>query len=243
MARAPRRLPPGILILPSGNYRVRYLGPDGKRYSKTFTHLQDAQYWQASEQRLVDQDRWTSPHVRQRRQESAGLTVAKWAEQRIAAWSTRSRSPIVGSTVEDYRRCLRLRVAGWLGDTPLTLVTAAMVRKWHEALPDTPTMNGKAYDLLKHLMNDAVNDELIAANPCRIVGAGKPRAKGAAEALSARDIGPYLEAVEGYYRPALAVAVLGGLRSGEVRGLRRRDLDVEQGFIRVAGPDAAYWLS
>lgn len=235
MARAPRRLPPGILLLPSGNYRVRYLGPDGKRYSKTFTHLQDARYWQASEQRLIDQDGWTPPEVRQRRQDSAALTVAEWAEQRILAWSTRSRSPIVGSTVEDYRRCLRLRIDGWLGDTPLTLVTAAIVRKWHEALPDTPTMNGKAYDLLKHLMNDAVNDELIAANPCRIVGAGKPRAKGAAEALSASDIGPYLEAVEEYYRPALAVAVLGGLRSGEVRGLRRRDLDVEQGFIRVAG--------
>ncbi|NHB84954.1 hypothetical protein G7085_10960 [Tessaracoccus sp. HDW20] len=118
MARAPRRLPPGILLLPSGNYRVRYLGPDGKRYSKTFTHLQDARYWQASEQRLIDQDGWTPPEVRQRRQDSAALTVAEWAEQRILAWSTRSRSPIVGSTVEDYRRCLRLRIDGWLGDTP-----------------------------------------------------------------------------------------------------------------------------
>ena len=48
-------------------------------------------------------------------------------------------------------------------------------------------------------------------------------------------MGPYLDAVEEYYRPALAVAVLGGLRSGEIRGLRRRDLDMEEGSVRIAG--------
>lgn len=228
------RLPQGVRLQGTG-YQVRYLGPDGKRYAKTFTHLEDAKYWQATERRLIDQGEWSPPSVRQRRKNAAALTVTEWAEQRIAAWSTRSRAPIVGSTVEDYRRSLRLRIDGDLGSTPLNLVTPAKVRAWHESLPDTPTLNGKAYDLLKHLMNDAVDEELIATNPCRITGAGKPRAKGAAEALSAAEVRPYLEAAEDYYRPALAVAVLGGLRSGEVRGLRRRDLDLEEGSIHVAG--------
>ncbi len=111
-------------------------------------------------------------------------------------------------------------------------------RSWHEGLPDTPTINGKSSDLLKHLMNDAVNDEPIAANPCRIIRAGKPRAKGAAEALSVLEVGPYLDAVEDYYRPALAVAVLGGLRSGEIRGLRRRDLDMEKTSVGGGPPRA-----
>ena len=226
---------PSCVRINTGAYQVRYLGPDGKRHSKTFTHLEDAKYWHAFERRMIDQGEWTPPAVRDRRQSAAALTVSEWAEQRIHAWSTRSRSPIVGSTVEDYNRTFRLRIEDVLGDTPVSLLTPAKVRSWHEGLPDTPTINGKSYDLLKHLMNAAINDELIAANPCRIVGAGKPRAKGAAEALSVTEVKPYLDAVEEYYRPALAVAVLGGLRSGELRGLRRRDLDMEQGSVRIAG--------
>ena len=69
--------------------------------------------------------------------------------------------------VEDHNRAFRLRIADVLGDIPVTLLTPAKVRSWHEGLPDTPTLNGKSYDLLKHLMNDAVNDELIAINPWR----------------------------------------------------------------------------
>lgn len=228
------KLPSGVRIM-GDSYQVRYIGPDGKRYSKSFSHLEDAKYWHAFERRMMDQDEWTPPAARERKKSAAALTVSEWAEQRIHAWSTRSRSPIVGSTVEDYRRAFRLRIEDVLGDVPVSLLTPAKVRSWHEGLPDTPTINGKSYDLLKHLLNDAINDELIATNPCRIVGAGKPRAKGAAEALSAHEVAPYLDAVEEYYRPALAVAVLGGLRSGEIRGLRRRDLDMEHGSIRIAG--------
>ncbi len=39
------RLPSGVRIN-NGAYQVRYIGPDGKRHSKTFTHLEDAKYWQ-----------------------------------------------------------------------------------------------------------------------------------------------------------------------------------------------------
>lgn len=223
-------------------FQVRYLGPDGKRHSKTFTHVEDAKYWQAAERRLIDRGEWTPPEVREQKVAAAGVTVGEWADQRIRAWSTRSRSPIVPSTVEDYRRALRLRIAPGLGKVPLSMVTPARVRAWYERLPDTPTLNGKSYDLLKHLFNDAVSDQLITTNPCRIVGAGKPRAKGAAEALSAEEIRPYLDAVEEYYRPALAVAVLGGLRSGEVRGLRRQDVDLDEGTVRVAGAIRREWV-
>lgn len=228
------KLPPGVRAMGS-SYQARFLGSDGRRHSKTFTHLEDAKYWLARERRLMDQGEWLPPKVREAKEQAALVTLTEWAEQRIHAWATRSRSPIVGSTVEDYERAYRLRIEEELGEVPVSVLTPAMVRRWHQGLPATPTLNGKSYDLLKHLMNDAVDEELIPSNPCRIVGAGKPRAKGAAEALSFGEVMPYLEAVEEYYRPALAVAVLGGLRSGEVRGLRRRDLNLKQGFVNVAG--------
>ena len=158
------KLPSGVRIM-GDSYQVRYIGPDGKRYSKSFSHLEDAKYWHAFERRMMDQGEWTPPAVRERKQSAAALTLSEWAEQRIHAWSTRSRSPIVGSTVEDYKRAFRLRIENVLGEVPVSLLTPAKVRSWHEGLPDTPTINGKSYDLLKHLLNDAINDEADRHQP------------------------------------------------------------------------------
>lgn len=42
-------------------------------------------------------------------------------------------------------------------------------------LTDKPTMRSHAYSLLRTIMASAVNDELIDANPCRLVGAGRAK--------------------------------------------------------------------
>ena len=48
--------------------------------------------------------------------------------------------------------------------------------QWYEAtLTDRPTMRSHAYSLLRTIMASAVNDEIIDANPCRIVGAGRAK--------------------------------------------------------------------
>ncbi len=60
---------------------------------------------------MIEQSQWTPPAVREYKQSAAALTVSERAEQRIHAWATRLRSPIVGSTVEGYRRAFRLRIS------------------------------------------------------------------------------------------------------------------------------------
>ena len=60
------------------------------------------------------------------------------------------------------------------GNRQLSAITPKDVREWHAAtLTDKPTMRSHAYSLLRTIMASAVNDELIDANPCRIVGAGR----------------------------------------------------------------------
>lgn len=108
--------------------------------------------------------------------------------------------------------------------------------------PTTPTQNGRCYDLLKSVLAEAVEDELIERNPCRVRGAGKPAPKRSGQALTPAEVLAYLEAVPERYRLALALCAWCGLRQGEARALRRRDVDltagvvhVEQAVSRVAG--------
>jgi len=62
------------------------------------------------------------------------------------------------------------------GDIAVTAITLAAFRTWHADLArakgskvkDRPTARAHAYGLLRTILNTAVADELIAANPCRM---------------------------------------------------------------------------
>ena len=80
-----------------------------------------------------------------------------------------------------------------------------------------------------------VEARIINSNPCRVPGAkGKPAPKhDEPESLSAVELRDYLRAVPERYRVPLMVAAVCGMRSGEVRGLRIRDVDPETGRITI----------
>lgn len=199
-----------ITQLKSKRYRARYTGPDTGLHNapNTFTHKQYAEVWLADEQRLISQGRWTPPAQRKaemiaRATQAAipALTVGEWVEQVIQRRETRARKPIVATTADTYRKDWRLR-GGALHDVPLADLTAAQVSAWWHALPATSkTSNGRAYDLLKSVMADAVEDELIGLNPCRVRGAGKPASRRTGEALTVPEVLAYLDAVPERYRP------------------------------------------
>lgn len=54
----------GVRKLDTGNWNARYVGPDGKRYSRTFRVKRDAVTWRGQELRLIDLDDWTPPASR-----------------------------------------------------------------------------------------------------------------------------------------------------------------------------------
>jgi hypothetical protein len=59
------------------------------------------------------------------------------------------------------------------------------VRTWHAGMgTTTPTKNAHAYQVLRAILNTAVSDGLITANPCVIRGAGATTTKREAVILS-----------------------------------------------------------
>jgi len=102
------------------------------------------------------------------------------------------------------------------------------VRRWHaELLVDGPGQStaAKSYRLLRAILNTAVEDHHLVANPCAIKGAGiEP-----CEERRIPEIGQVYrlaDLVAPRYRALVLLAAFGGLRRGELFGLSRADIDL-----------------
>ena len=81
-------------------------------------------------------------------------------------------------------------------------------------------------------MNTALDDGLIRRNPCRIKGAGQ-EVSPERPVLTIAQVYQLAGAVHQRYRALILLAAFGSLRWGEVTALRRSDIDVESGAVRI----------
>ena len=219
-------------------YRARYMGPDGRRYSApTFETFGMAETWLKNVQAEIRFGLWSSETAsRQRVRKPTPKSFSQFAEACIVNRMARPVKPLRASTAENYRKQLRLELLPAFGDKRVDQITEGDVNAWHKAssAKGHPTQTANAYLFLNSVMNEAVEARIITSNPCRVPGAkGKPAPIHEAESLSTAELRDYLRAVPERYRVPLMVAALCGLRSGEVRGLRVRDVDPASGRISV----------
>jgi len=214
-----------ISLLPSGRYRARYRGPDGERHTApvTFLSRMDAETWLSKQARKISSGDWKPP-------ESAAVEGARVEE---FARSSLARRRLRPGTVALYDKLLRLEILPVFGDRRVRDITATEVTDWYLAMADRPTQQANAYGLFKSLMKDAVEDEVIERNPCRVKGGVNKKAVHEIKVLTPAQLGRYLDAVPAARRVPLLLAGWCGLRSGEVRGLRVQDLDLRTGVVHV----------
>ncbi len=124
-------------------------------------------------------------------------------------------------------------------EVPVDEVTPAAVRSWHAKAGRTtgPTAAAQSYRLLRAITNVAVADQVIASNPCRLRGAGRPKASRPSRALTAAEAlqlaeQPGRDRRTERYRGLLLVLAFGGLRFGEASALRRSDV-LSGGRLRI----------
>ena len=107
------------------------------------------------------------------------------------------------------------------------------VRRWHVEIARTrPTTAAKAYRLMSSIMRTAVTDGILESNPCQIRGAAVERAPERPIATMA-EVDQLAELMPPELRIAVVLAAWCQLRRGEVRGLRRKDVDLERGLLTV----------
>jgi integrase len=84
----------------------------------------------------------------------------------------------------------------------------------------------KAYQLLRALMNTAVDDGLIRPNPCRVKGADRYDVP-ERPVLTVAEVFAVSDSIAPRYRLLVLLAAFTALRFGELAALRRRDVDLE----------------
>ena len=167
-----------IRKLPSGRFQARYTGPDGRTYSGrspegkalTFDSRQYAGKYLERVSADIQRGTWVSPEEQRRDVAPADLpeVFGTYAEAWLAG---RDLSP---STSRLYRVTLDNQILPVFGHVYVPEITPAMVREWHAKLRTQtgPTQRAHAYALLRTILGTAVQDDILAANPCRIRGAG-----------------------------------------------------------------------
>ena len=221
-----------IRRLPSKRYQVRFTAPDGSYVTapNTFAARIDAEAWLADRRREIDAKLWNpnGPVTKPKR-----TTFGDYAEQWLADRQISGR-PLKARTRAHYRAILDRELLPAFGDRPLSAITPADVRAWYaDTLTDKPTMRSHVYSLLKTIMASAVADELLDANPCRIRGAGSVKRAHTVRPASVAEI----EALTAKMPDRLALAVTCAswlaMRLGEILELRRGDIDLDAGVIRI----------
>ena len=229
--------------LPSGRWQARYTGPDMITYPgvTTFQTKGDAQAWLAGERRLISLQQWSSPDARAIQAAAAeesrrSRTFSVYAEQWLATRVTSSGAALRPSTRAGYRNALDVHILPKFGALPLDEITTPAIRLWRGEFSAAghDAAGAKAYGLLKAILQTAEDDELIVRNPCRLKGAGHASKARESVALTARELADLVAAMPAKWRALTLVSGWCGLRIGEAAGLRRVDVDLGSGVLRIA---------
>jgi len=213
--------------LPSGRWQASYLDHDGLRHvaPDTFERKREAEQWLAAVEVELLRGEWIDP-------DRQAVTLKEYGVRWIA-----ERPGLRPRTIDLYRWLFGKYIESQLGRVAVGDLSSARVRAWRAGLLDSgtsPTMAAKAYRLLRAILMTAVDDGIIARNPCRIRGAGT-------ETPAERpvlDLGQIIRLVETMPAPLdllVLVTAFGSLRWGEVTALRRCDVDLAAGVVHVRG--------
>ena len=171
---------------------------------------------------------WVSPAERTRAEHDPTGTFGPYAERWLRNRDLKPR------TREHYRSLLDKAILPTFAHVPLKSVTPENVGDWWADLDKSrPTLRAHAYSLLRTILGSAVQDRRLDANPCHIRGAGNVNRARHIEPATLTQLETLVSAMPQRYQPMVLLASWCALRFGELIELRRRDIDLSHGVVKV----------
>lgn len=248
MAKATRRGFGTVRRLSSGRWQAFYGDPDGRttisRTGKstpvrhtapsTFDTREDAEAWLTDERRLISAGAWAPPAERRAARAVRALTFGQYAEAWLTGRKVKGR-PLADRTRDHYRDLLDRFILPTFADVPLAGITPDAVDQWYELTAiGRPTTQAHAYALLRTILGTAVDRGLIkTANPAKIRGAGTTKRAKKVKPATLSELAVITAAMPERRRLMVVLAAWCALRFGELAELRRSDVDVKNGVIRI----------
>lgn len=211
-----------IRKLPSGRYQARYWHL-GKQVPAdvTFATKADARAWLATMETDLLSGRHVDPSSGRER---FGVFAERWLEARDLRPRTR----------DTYASQLA-HILSEFESVELRKITPSAVRAWHGRLSQSglhPNTVAKVYRLFRTMLDSAVDDGLLRTNPVHIKGAAVERSV-ERPMLDWDDVERIADAIHPRFRALVWVGATSGLRYGELTGLTRRHVDLDDRTLRV----------
>lgn len=230
----------GSIAKKKTRFYATYLGPDMKQHTPggSFPTRGAAEGWLAAERRLIDREDWSPPAQRRQKAKDAGITVGQWLTKFYSEPVYTNK--LKETTLHKYREQVRYRItgehlngtpAGVLKDLSLGALNRADILNWWGAIeqqyPDTAQQNFKGWKRLSQALGQALHWQVIETNPASGVRIATPVP--ADKYLPTDDeIFALVDAVPDRYKMAAILGLAHGLRIGEVLGLERRHIIIEE---------------
>lgn len=210
--------------LESGKWQVRFRDPSSRQRARNFRLRADADRFAAKVKVSVDEGTFIDP------------TAAVMTFDELANRWQKTRLGLAKSTRDQDRHYLTSLILPEFGGQRVRAITHSQVAAWVAGLDVAPATAKKALQKVSAVLKLAVRDRVLDQNPCD--GVTRPTVESrAGKALDADAVARVLDAAEQVDSDTAAMVWLmvgGGLRVGEVIGLKRSDVDLAAGTLRVA---------
>lgn len=214
-----------LRTLPSGRVQASYV-QGGVRFRApiTFNTKTDAAAWLDMRHAEVLEYRWRPAPPPEPSTETFEGYARRWLIDRELKPRTRA----------EYARTLDAKLIPTFGGMLVRDITPEDVRTWYRSLdPTKKTARTHAYSLLRTILGSAASDGVTDTNPVHIKGAGATKRARTIRPATLDELATIAEHMPPRYRAMVLLASWGALRFGELTELRRRDLDLDRGVIRI----------
>ena len=203
-------------------YRVRWRDPAGRQRSRSFAKKAHAERFRS----LVSADLVRGEYIDP---DAGKVTFVDYATEWLSAQTFDE------ATAEAVAHRLRLHAFPVLGDKELRRVKPSTVQSWIRGLDSlAPAYQRVIFANVSTVFAAAVDDELLAKNPCRAASVRRPRVVPRKVVPGRREtVLAVRDALPDRYGLLVTLAAGLGLRQGEVFGLSPEDVDFLRGRVEV----------
>jgi integrase len=207
----------------NGRWQAAYRDPDKQERTKTFDRKVDAERWLDLNGADLARGQWLDPRL-------GKVAFSDWAER----WTATTVANRVSTRARDASY-LRTHILPVFGDRAVGSIIHLEVRGWVAELSSrkAPATVQKAFQILSKIMGAAVDAGLIPANPCDRVPLPRVERE-EMRFLNPAEVDGLATAITPRYRALVLLGAYGGLRIGELAGLRRGRVDVLRSRVDIA---------
>jgi len=205
-------------------YLARYRGPDGRERSKQFAKRGDAERFLSVAEVTKAEGSWIDP-ARGRMRLRDWLVRFQESERQALRPSTFARDEVY----------VRTQILPAFGDVALARIEHQDIQEWVNELSErlAPTTVHKCHQILRKTLAAAVRSRLLVRNPSDEVQLPRVHLE-EMRFIGPAEIGLLASAIDPRYVAFVLLGAYGGLRLGEMAGLRWRRVDLERGRVEVA---------